>query len=233
MDAHLPRLARTEPPNDHRLRPVAPLIWATRDEPLGGPANTCGFLIEQPGRNAFIYSCAAIEDYYEHIDELGGVSIVLLNHRDEATPHVTSLATHYDATVHTHAAEVVACTERGVCDIEPLSDDSDLGSDLSAIHAPGHTPGTTAYLFANPTDQRHYLFTGDTFTNFTIDNFARVTEFHPYANNVSDMRNTLALLDNTKSDILMPGLANGTINAYRWDALQRHTLMEHAAAQLQ
>ncbi len=46
------------------------------------------------------------------------------------------------------------------------------------------------------------------------------------------MRNTVALLDNTKSDIVMPGLANGTINAYRWDALQRHTLMEHAAAQL-
>ena len=103
----------------------------------------------------------------------------------------TDLATHYDATVHTHA-----------------------------------------YLFANPTDQRRYLFTGDTFTNFTIDNFARVTEFHSYANNVSDMRNTVALLDNTKSDIVMPGLANGTINAYRWDALQRHTLMEHAAAQL-
>ena len=33
-----------------------------------------------------------MESYYDHIDEPGEVALVLLNHRDEATRHVTTLA---------------------------------------------------------------------------------------------------------------------------------------------
>lgn len=232
MDAHLPTLPREEPTSTKRLRLLAPGIWATRDEPLGGPANTCGFLIEREAGNAFIYSCSAIEDYYEHLDELGGVSLILLNHRDEATRHVTTLADHYNAPVHTHKAEVEASKLRGVRNIVPHGPDTDLGGDIQAQHTPGHTPGATSYIYNNPNDGLRYIFPGDTFSNFTIDHFDRVIGFHPYEENVDDMRQTLERLKDIDTDVIVPGLANGTINAYRWTTEQRVQLLDHALKQL-
>ena len=46
------------------------------------------------------------------------------------------------------------------------------------------------------------------------------------------MRATLARLRTVESDVLVPGLANGTINAYTWDTSRRQQLMDHALAQL-
>lgn len=233
MDDHLSALTRSEPSGPGRLRPVATGLWACADEPLGGPANTCGFLVQRPGGNVFVYSCSRIDDLFDHVDELGGVSRILLNHMDEATPHVTTLAEHYDVPVHCHRAEVEACEAKGVRHIEPLDGDHAFADDLQAIHAPGHTAGTTAYLWHEPTEGRRYLFTGDTFSNFTIDRFPAVLGFHPYDGQIDDMRSTLAKLREVESDVLVPGLANGTIHAYSWTASERYALLDHAAAQLE
>ena len=157
----------------------------------------------------------------------------LLNHMDEATRHVTRMARHFEARVHAHVEEVAACHERGVEDIEPLAGDTRFAEDLAAIHAPGHTRGTTAYRWHNEADGRTYLFTGDTFTNFTIDRFPAVLAFHPYDDEVEDMRATLDRLRDVDSDVLVPGLARGRIDAYPWTPDQRRALMDHAAAQLQ
>ncbi len=232
MDQHLPKLSRTEPEGPGRLRLVSPGLWATPDEPLGGPANTCGFLIQRQEGNVFVYSSSRITDYYEHLDELGGVAMVLLNHEDEATPHVSTLADHYAVPVRTHTLEVDACQAKGVREIDPFHGDTAFGPDLHAIHAPGHTPGTTAFLWHNQSDDQRYLFTGDTFSNFTIDNFPAVLRFHEYGDNEADARRTLPRLRETDSDILVPGLARGTIHAYRWTTDQRHRLIDHILAQL-
>ncbi len=232
MDKHLTALPRTEPAADDRLRAVAPGLWACADEPLGGPANTCGFLLQRPAGNVFVYSCSRIDELFDHIDELGGVSRVLLNHMDEATPHVTTLAEHYGIPVNCQRAEVEAVAAKGVERIEPFEGDHVFGEDLRAIHAPGHTEGTTAYLWRNPMDQLEYLFTGDTFTNFTIDRFPAVLGFHPYDGQLDDMQSTLARLRRTHSDVLVPGLANGTIHAYPWTTSERHALVDHANSQL-
>lgn len=232
MDDHLSALPRAEPDGPGRLRPVAPGLWACLEEPLGGPANTCGYLLQRPEGNVFVYSCSKYADLLDHIDELGGLSRIVLNHRDEATSHVTGLAEHYDIPVHTHVAEVDACTRRGVEHIEPFDGDHGLDDDFEAIHAPGHTPGTTAYRWHNPADGRTYLFTGDTFTNFTIDRFEAVLGFHPYEGQRDDMLATLGRLREVDSDVLVPGLANGLVHAYTWTEAERHAVLDHAAAQL-
>jgi hypothetical protein len=102
-------------------------------------------LLQCQSGNIFVYSSSKIENYYDHIDELGGVSVVLLNHRDEATPHVTTLSNHYNAPVRAHQADVDACTQRGVESITALTEsETHLGDDLVAIHTPGTTPGSSA-----------------------------------------------------------------------------------------
>ncbi len=234
MHDNLTQLARTEPDGPGRLRPVAPGLWATPDEPLGnGPAQTCGFLLQRDQGNVFVYSSSAISNFYDHLDELGGVAMTVLNHRDEATRHVTRLADHYHIPVRTHAREVEACQRRGVREIEPITDpETRLGPDLLALHAPGHTPGTIAYLWHNPVDTKRYLFTGDTFTNFTLDRFPAVLGFHSYEHNIDDMRSTLDRLDAEPSDVLCPGLMGGTIHAFAWDEDGRHAVIDHARQQL-
>lgn len=136
METLLKPLPSTEPTGPGRLRPVAPGLWATHPETLSGPVNTCGYLIERDDGNAFVYSSASIDDYFDHIDELGGVALVLLNHRDEASSAVTTLADQYAATVHTHQSEADACRQRGVITISPLDGDTGLGADLEAWHTP-------------------------------------------------------------------------------------------------
>lgn len=234
MHDHLAQLARIEPDGPRRLRIVAPGLWATPDEPLGnGPAQTCGFLLQRDQGNVFVYSCSAVSDFYDHIDELGGVAMTVLNHRDEATRHVTRLADRYHIPVRTHVSEVEACQRRGVSEIDPITDpETKLCPDLVALHAPGHTPGTVAYLWDNPADTKRYLFTGDTFTNFTIDRFPAVLGFHSYEHNLDDMRTTLDRLDAEPSDVLCPGLMGGTIHAFAWNEAGRHVFIEHARQQL-
>jgi glyoxylase-like metal-dependent hydrolase (beta-lactamase superfamily II) len=232
VDDHLKALPRVEAETPERLRPVAAGLWACADEPLGGPANTCGFLLQRAEGNVFVYSCSNLDPIFGHLDELGGVALILLNHMDEATRHVTRLAEHYGIPVHTHRAEVEACEERGVRHIDPFDGNRRFGHDLEAIHAPGHTAGTTAYRWHNQADGRLYLFTGDTFTNFTIDRFPAVLGFHPYDTQHDDMIATLATLRSVDSDVLVPGLARGQINAYEWTTDERHRLMDHATAQL-
>jgi hypothetical protein len=234
MHDNLTQLPRTEPHGPGRLRPVAPRLWATPDEPLGdGPAHTCGFLLQRDEGNVFVYSCSAISDFYDHIDELGGVAMTVLNHRDEATRHVTRLADHYRIPVRTHINEVQACQRRQVRDIEPITDsETRLAPDLLALHAPGHTPGTVAYLWTNPADSKRYVFTGDTFTNFTLDRFPAVLSFHSYEGNVDDMRTTLDRLDAEPSDMICPGLMGGTIHAFAWDEPGRHVVIDYARQQL-
>ena len=234
MHDRLHPLPRIEPNTPGQLRAVAPGLWACPDEPLfGGAANTCGFLLQRPAGNAFVYSSSRIESYYDHIDELGGVALVLLNHRDEATRHVTTLANHYHAPVRAHQAEVDACTERGVESINALTQtETQLGPDLVAHHTPGHTPGVVSYLWANPADDRRYLFTGDTLTKLTTDHTAMVLSFHAYPGNTDDLRQTLTTLAELPSDVLVPGLANGPIHAYEWDADERRAVLDHARTRL-
>jgi glyoxylase-like metal-dependent hydrolase (beta-lactamase superfamily II) len=190
-------------------------------------------LLQRQSGNIFVYSSSKIENYYDHIDELGGVSVVLLNHRDEATPHVTTLSNHYNAPVRAHQAEVDACTQRGVESITALTEsETHLGDDLVAIHTPGHTPGVVSYLWSNPADDRRYLFAGDTLTKLTIDNAPAVLGFHPYPGNTDDLRRTLTILAERPSDVLVPGLANGTIHAYQWTNDERRAVLYEARTQL-
>jgi glyoxylase-like metal-dependent hydrolase (beta-lactamase superfamily II) len=131
-----------------------------------------------------------------------------------------------------HEAEIEAATERGVRNIVGLTGRETFGDDLHGQPTPGHTPGTYSYLYTNPDDALTYAFTGDTFTNFTVDRFETVLGFHSYDGNLADIKTTLDTLRDLSIDVLVPGLANGTINAYRWTAIQRRQLLDHCRAQL-
>lgn len=112
------------------------------------------FLLQRPTGNVVVYNSPGITAAAAAIRDLGGVSRLLMNHSHEAMYGQPEL----DAPVWVHASdrgEVVGSLEvAGVFDQRGMIDD-----DLEVIPTPGHTAGTTSYLWDDGT--RRFLFTGD------------------------------------------------------------------------
>lgn len=180
-----------------------------------------------------MYSATEIDRYFNHIEQLGGVDLILINHRDEAGDQVQRLADRFQATVHAHAAEVDVCVERGISSIEPLDGDrSDLGADLVAFHTPGHTPGVVSYLWTGP-QQTSYLFTNDTLSNLNFGELAgHLLNPYRYEGNVEDLRNSMTLIRATPTDVLVPGIGQGSVEVYPWTVAERQKILDPQIAEL-
>ncbi len=225
-----------------RLREVLPGLWATPDEPLGSGVNTIAYLLRREGGNTFIYSSPRVDDAAAEaeLQALGGVSCVLLNHRDEASPHVAALARRFSAPIWVHERERRACELKGVVPSRVFTGrETALGRDLVAFHTPGHTPGVTSYLWRNPHDDgRAYLFTGDTLTRASFERVESLLYFYPYRGNRLELIRSLELLRALESDVVLPGLSRGEpVAAFEWSpAARRRALdpmieaLEHASA---
>ena len=140
---------------------ILPRLLATRVEfPFGGTAvKTRAFLAQRSnGENAWIYASSHVKDYVDHIKELGGAKYQLLTHRDEASKYCNTL----EAPVFCHELEKDAIVKKGSRLDESFSGPShELGDDMIAYHAPGHTDGATCYLW-KMNENESVLFTGDT-----------------------------------------------------------------------
>ncbi len=87
------------------------------------------------------------------IEALGGVSRILLSHRDDVADHA-AWARHFGAERWIHAADAAAApeAEHRFEGSEPIR----LDDDLLVLPVPGHTAGSVAVLFAD-----QVLFSGD------------------------------------------------------------------------
>ena len=112
------------------------------------------FVLERPEGNVIIYNSPGVSSSVDAIRDLGGASRLLINHGHEAMYGAPDL----DVAVYVHEldrAEVAgSLSVAGVFDRRQMIDD-----DLEVIPTPGHTAGTTSYLWNN--GSRRFLFTGD------------------------------------------------------------------------
>mmetsp|Transcript_52836 Transcript_52836/g.67751 ORF Transcript_52836/g.67751 Transcript_52836/m.67751 type:complete len:256 (+) Transcript_52836:73-840(+) len=227
----IPGALRFHPPAlPGKLRSVSPGLWATEDEGLfGGFATAAGFLLERPEGNTFIYSSAHISRYFQHITELGGVRNIFLNHQDEASPHVMELAKQFSADIWVHKNEKNICEEKGTIPTQLFVESiTKFNDDLTAFHTPGHTEGVVSYLWKNPQEGGcAYLFTGDTLISTEQESIEFILSFHSYQGNKEDLINSLKLLRDLESNILVPGLANGgkPLVAMTWTADDRSRVL--------
>jgi glyoxylase-like metal-dependent hydrolase (beta-lactamase superfamily II)/ferredoxin len=133
--------------------------------PIAGGVYYCGFaaessfgaasyLIRRPEGNVLVDSPRASKPLIARLKALGGVRTMFLTHRDDVADHAVF---HRELGCERvlHRADLSPGTQ----DIEhPLDGDQPvvLAPDLTAIPVPGHTPGSTALLFAD-----EFLFSGD------------------------------------------------------------------------
>jgi glyoxylase-like metal-dependent hydrolase (beta-lactamase superfamily II) len=148
----------TAPTVTSPLTRVGADLWETRaDAPFPG-LTTHAYLWVRPAGNVLLYSVLTDADL-DAIDALGGVAHQYLSHVDEAGPMLRRIVDR-GATLHAPAAEAEAIGRHAPPAV--LLDRHHVDANgIEVIPAPGHTPGSTAYLLTG-IDGTRYLFVGDT-----------------------------------------------------------------------
>ena len=151
------------------------------------------FVLERSNGNVLVYNSPGVSSAATDIRDLGGAARLLINHGHEAMYGAPDL----DVPVYVHErdrAETVRSMEvAGVFDGREMIDD-----DLEAIPTPGHTPGTTAYLWDS--GSHRFLFTGD-FVWIENGEWKAVVLA---SSNRADYLDSLALVRELDFDVLVP-----------------------------
>lgn len=96
----------------------------------------------------------------EQIEELGGVKYQFLSHRDEAGKSLVRIKDKFKSELHYHEKEASIIAKSCESDVL-ISERTSHISGIEIIPTPGHTDGSTSFLYHSP-HGRTYLFTGDT-----------------------------------------------------------------------
>jgi glyoxylase-like metal-dependent hydrolase (beta-lactamase superfamily II) len=134
---------------------ILPNLYATSPGSISF-APTLGmraFLLRRDEGNLLIYSAPTAAGDGDAIERLGGVSRQYIGHWHEASVgdvEAVAAVTGAPAYVHERDAEKAA--------LEPFPEGS-AGDDFELIPIPGHTPGSTAFLWDS--GEHRVLFTGD------------------------------------------------------------------------
>ena len=109
------------------------------------------YLVVRPEGNVLVDSPRFTRRLVRRLEDMGGVSMMFLSHRDDVADHEKFHA-HFgcERVIHKHEARGIPA-ERVLDGVDPVA----LAPDLTAIPTPGHTKGHAVLLY------RQFLFTGD------------------------------------------------------------------------
>jgi len=191
---------------------VIPGLYASVPEPLGfGPSlEIRAFLLQREGGNLLIYRSASLEQDTEEVRGLGDISRQYLNHYHEASPACDWVAETFGAPLHVHENDARAASE--ICEVgETFSERHKFGGDFEVVPIPGHTAGTTAFLW--DAGEHRVLFTGDTLY------FGRRGWRAAVLEGVSDRQQYIESLELIRSldfDLVVPGIASAGQTYYEF-----------------
>lgn len=145
------------------MKQLEPDLWQTSRREVADGVCTRAYLLTKPSGNLLIYNLGEDQDDdLQEIEELGGVAVQVLSHRDEASPALGKVRDRFASRLAYHDADAHAIRDHGDADlsIAPGCGDPTL-EELDIIHTPGHTPGSVTLRYESP-HGKSYLFTGDT-----------------------------------------------------------------------
>jgi glyoxylase-like metal-dependent hydrolase (beta-lactamase superfamily II) len=112
------------------------------------------YLLQRDDGNAIVYNSPGVAEAARDIQNLGGASRLLINHAHEAMYGGPGL----DASVFVHECDR-AETAKSMQVTGVFAERQMIDGDLEVIPTPGHTPGTTSFLWDG--GAHRFLFTGD------------------------------------------------------------------------
>lgn len=135
------------------------LFQTDPDYPFGNEAKTHGYLLVRENKNFLIYSSGTMHQEEAFVRNLGGVGYQYLSHEDEAAESCDWVTRTFSSHLVCHEQEREAVSRK--CAVhKTFKQDFKIEPDFQAIHTPGHSPGSTCYLWES--SGQRYLFTGDT-----------------------------------------------------------------------
>jgi glyoxylase-like metal-dependent hydrolase (beta-lactamase superfamily II) len=181
-------------------------LWQTNPEHPFPQLTTHAYLLVRSAGNVLFYS-SGHSDEYQHIQELGGITHQYLSHRDEAGPALVRIKQLFGSKLCCHRLEERAVSEACPVDLTFQTREIHLG-DIEVISTPGHTDGSTCFLFKSP-HGKTYLFTGDTIfpSNNSWETFVMPKE----GGSKSDMIDSLKLLRSLEPDVVISSASVGRV----------------------
>lgn len=144
------------------MKQIFPDLWQSETEhpfPDSPHVATHAYLLLRDSGNLLIYSTGNESDY-RRIEELGGITHQYLSHCDEAGPPLARIKARFGSRLCAHPGDAAEIERYCPIDLLFAERATHLGN-LKVIPTPGHTPGSTCFLYDSPHGHR-YLFTGDT-----------------------------------------------------------------------
>ncbi len=142
------------------MKEIYPDLWQTRLEIPFGAIHTHAYLLQLPEGNVLIYNTGHADEI-ARIAEMGGVKYQYLSHRHEAGASLEIIKRQFASKLCCNENERAAISES--CEVDlTFSETTRHFSDIEIISTPGHTDGSTSFLYESRSDQT-FLFTGDTF----------------------------------------------------------------------
>lgn len=131
-------------------------LWATPPSPLPFLADVevRAFLLRRKQGNVIVYNAPGITSAASAIRDLGGATRLLINHGHEEIYGAPSMGTAVFVSERDRAEAARSLPIAGTFAERQMIDD-----DLEVIPIPGHTSGSTAYLWDS--GSHRFLFTGD------------------------------------------------------------------------
>lgn len=201
---------------DGIVKQLAPDLWQSALYKSGVLRTHAYFLTRDDG-NVLFYNTGD-EDDLDQMESLGGVSLQLLTHRDEAGPPQAVVRKRFGARLGCSAIEMPSVSKHSPVDIE-LGTQVDAISDIVIVHTPGHTDGSICFFYAS-LHGGSYLFTGDTI--FLWDGQWSTLVLDHAGGSAAALAESLGKLKAYSPDLVMSSGFVGE-EAYRWVTLEEWT----------
>lgn len=194
------------------MKQLAPDLWQTSTRTLFDGVYSHAYLLTRPQGNLLLYSIGEDQqDDLDAIEQLGGVDVQVLSHRDEIGPALNLIRDRFGSRLGYHEADDHAIRETAAAD---LFVDADCGDSLlegiEVLHTPGHTPGSICLRYESP-HGKSYLFTGDTIVP-SADSWATGV-YAEIEGDAADLVESLTRLRDHSADLVISS-AHGTGSGY-------------------
>lgn len=200
------------------MKQIYPDLWQTTMR-TSGVVSTHAYLLTHPDGNILFYNTDDPESLNK-IEELGGISLQLLTHRDEAGHSLGPIKERFEPTLMFTEFEAAAIAKYAAAD-EFIQPGDHKIRDIEVLETPGHTGGSVSFLYQSP-HGKSYLFTGDAF--FQWDGRWRTLILTSFGGDPDDMAASLKKIRDLNPDVVM---SSGFIN---FDGMAEVTEAEWQAA---
>lgn len=141
------------------MEQIYPYLYRTEPQALFEAFKVSVYLLVRQEGNLLVYSSKNIETSYDLIKEKGGLKAILISHVHEASEYCNRVANYFNVPFYSPESDSSASSRQCKVD-KTYSGDIMFDESFEIISTPGHTPGSSCFLWSAP-DGKRILFTGD------------------------------------------------------------------------